>query len=208
MPSKTIRYRDHSKYSEVEFLTELSSNLAKESPDSIESFTKLFDKTLNKHAPFKTIAIRGNNKPHMPKILRKAIMLRTRLKNRSIKTRNNLDIQRYRQQRNLVVTLNKRAMREYYRSLDMRVTKDIKSFWKKFKPLFSNSMVNEKIVLNENDNIIRDAKEISQYFNEYFATITDSLNIPKFPTPPIPHTGDIVCDAIQIYASHRSVLNH
>ena len=73
-------------------------------------------------------------------------------------------------------------------------------------PLFSNSMVNEKIVLIENDNIIRDGKEISQYFNEYFATIADSLNIPKFPTSAIPNTGDIVCDAIQKYASHHSIL--
>ena len=88
----------------------------------------------------------------------------------------------------------------------MRATKDIKSFWKKIKPLFSNSMVNEHIVLIENDRIIKDDKEISQYFNEYFATITDSLNIPSFPTPPIQHTGDIVCDAIQKHASHPSVL--
>ena len=105
LPPKTIRYRDHSKYSEVEFLIELSSNLAKENPDSIDSFSKLFEKTLNKHAPFKTIAIRGNSKPHMSKALRKAIILRTRLKNRSIKTRNILDIQRYRQQRNFVVQI-------------------------------------------------------------------------------------------------------
>ena len=63
-----------------------------------------------------------------------------------------------------------------------------------------------KIVLIENDNIIRDGKEISQHFNEYFPTITDSLNIPKFSTHPIPHTGNIICDAIQKYASHLSFL--
>ena len=75
-----MRYRDYSK-----FLTELSFYLAKESPGSIESFTELFDKTLDKHAPFKTVVIRGNDKPHMSKTLRKAIMLRTRLKNISVK---------------------------------------------------------------------------------------------------------------------------
>ena len=67
-------------------------------------------------------------------------------------------------------------------------------------------MVSEKIVLIENDRIIKDDKEISKYFNEYFATITVSPNIPRFTTPPIQHTGDIVCDAIQKYASHPSVL--
>ena len=88
----------------------------------------------------------------------------------------------------------------------MRDTKDIKSFWKNFKPLFSNITVNEKIVLIENDRSIKDDNEISQYFNEYFATITDSLKIPSFPTPLMKHTGDIVCDAVQKYASHPSVL--
>ena len=206
LPPKTIRYRDYKKYSESQFLTELSFNLAKESPGSIESFTELFDKTLDKYAPFKTVVIRGNNKPHMSKTLRKAIMLRTRLKNRSVKTRNEADLRRYRQQRNLVVKLNKRAKREYYENLDMNSINDNKSFWKKLKPLFSNSMVNEKIVLIENDKIIRDDKDISQYFNEYFANITDTLNIPKFPDPPVKITGDPVLDAIQKYASHPSVL--
>ena len=71
----------------------------------------------------------------------------------------------------------------------MGATRDTISFWKKLKPLFSNSMVNEKIALIENDRIMKDEKEISQYFHEYFAAITDSLNIPRFPTPPIQHTG-------------------
>ena len=147
MPPKTIRYRDHNKYSEVEFLTEFSYNHAKDTPDSIDSFTELFEKTLNKHTPLKTVTIRGNNTPHISKALRKAIMLRTRLTNSSIKTRKNFDIQKYRQQGNLVVKLNKCAKCKYYGTLDIRATKDTKSFWKKVKPLFSNSMVNEKIAL-------------------------------------------------------------
>ena len=77
LPPKTIRYRDYKKYSEDQFCNELSFNLAQESPDSIESFTELFDKTLDNHAPFKTVVIRGNNKPHMSKTLRKAMMLRS-----------------------------------------------------------------------------------------------------------------------------------
>ena len=43
------------------------------------------------------------------------------------------------------------------------------------------------------------------YF-EYFANITDTLNIPKFPAPPVHLTGDPVLDAIQKYASHPSIL--
>ena len=35
----------------------------------------------------------------------------------------------------------------------MRANKVIKSFWKEFKPLSSNSMVNKKTVLIENDKL-------------------------------------------------------
>ena len=66
----------------------------------------------------------------------------------------------------------------------MRAAKDIKSFWKKFKHLLSNSLVKETILFIKNRRIIKDGKEISPYSNEYFATITDFMSIPNFPTPP------------------------
>ena len=83
----------------------------------------------------------------------------------------------------------------------MNSIKDNKSFWKKLKLLFSNSMVNEKIVLIENEKIRREDKEICQYFNEYFANITDTLNIPKFPASSVQLTEDPALDAIQNYAA-------
>ena len=133
-------------------------------------------------------------------------MLRTRLKNRSVKTRNEVDFQRYHQQRSLVVKLNKRAKREYYGNLDMNAIKDNKSFWKKLKPFFSNSTVNEKIVLIENDKIIRDDKDISQHFNEYFANITDTLNIPKFPAPPPPRYNLLGTLFLMLYKNMPAIL--
>ena len=52
-------------------------------------------------------------------------------------------------------------------------------------------MVNEKIVLIEIGRVIKDDKEMNQHLDEYFATITDSLNIPRLPTSPVQRTGDI-----------------
>ena len=45
-----------------------------------QEFELPFDETLGKDAPLKSVTIRGNNKPHMTKSLRKAMMLRTHLK--------------------------------------------------------------------------------------------------------------------------------
>ena len=47
--------------------------------------------------------IRGNHKPHLNKELRKAIMLRSRLKNKTNKTKSDVDIAAYKKQQNCVV---------------------------------------------------------------------------------------------------------
>ena len=62
--------------------------------------------TLDKHVPKKIKTIRGNQKPHINKTLRKAIMKRSQLKNKGNKTRNAADVSDYKKQRNYVVKLN------------------------------------------------------------------------------------------------------
>ena len=49
-------------------------------------FEKEFIDTLNKHAPKKTKLFRGNQKPHINKVLCSAIMKRLRLKYKANKT--------------------------------------------------------------------------------------------------------------------------
>ena len=46
-------------------------------------------------APYKQKLIRGNNKPHITKALRKEIMTRSRLKNRYNKTKSEIDFENY-----------------------------------------------------------------------------------------------------------------
>ena len=49
-------------------------------------------KYLGKYAPKKKKQFRGNNKPHVNKMLRKAIMKRSKLKNKANKTKLPADI--------------------------------------------------------------------------------------------------------------------
>ena len=51
--------------------------------------------SLNKHAPKKKKVLQGNEKPHMNKYLRRAIMKRSKLKKVANKTKNLLDIMNY-----------------------------------------------------------------------------------------------------------------
>ena len=74
----------------------------------------------------------------MSKELKKAIMVRTRLKNKSNQTRTEEDFRKYRQQRNLVVMLNRAAKRNVFSQLDPKEVGKDKNFWKTVKPLFTD----------------------------------------------------------------------
>ena len=64
--------------------------------------------TLNKHAPMKTKYLRANNSPFMNKELTKAIMVRSRLKNKSLKLKTTEAREAYKKQRNFCVSLLRR----------------------------------------------------------------------------------------------------
>ena len=131
-------------------------------------FEKEFTDILNKHAPKKAKLFRGNQKPHVNKVLRSAIMKRSRLKNKANKTRKAVDIFNYKKQLNLVIKLNNECKREYFGKLNVKTT--TKPFWKTCKPYFSNkhSHGGSKITLIENDRIISQNNKIAKTFNTYF----------------------------------------
>ena len=68
----------------------------------------------------------------------KAIMIRSKLRNKFLKDKNKQSRNDYRKQRNLYVALVRRAKQQYFSSLDLRLIADNKKFWKTVKPLFSD----------------------------------------------------------------------
>ena len=74
----------------------------------------------------------------MNKILSKAFMHRSKLKNRYNKNPNELNKNLYKRQRNFCVNSLRKEKRKYYSNLDMNIFEDNKKFWQNVKPLFSN----------------------------------------------------------------------
>ena len=144
IPPITIKYRSYKKFSEHEFLGDVAAALAAINPETYDEFDDVIKQALDKHAPIKTAIHRGNNKPHINKEMRKAIMKRTRLENIANKTKNQDDFQKYKAQRNLVVKMNRREKRQFYDSLDPTVIGKDKHFWKTFKPSSQSSQTPKK----------------------------------------------------------------
>ena len=103
--SKKFIFRDYKNSDNTNFQMDLESKL-NNCPKKYGIFEKTFENVLNAHAPKKIKFLRGNQKPHVDKNLRKAIMKRSQLKNKANRTKNLEDITKYKKQRNLVVKLN------------------------------------------------------------------------------------------------------
>ena len=106
-------------------------------------------------------------------------MLRSKLKNKTNKTKSDVDIAAYKKQRNYVVALNQKSKYNYFNNLD--VSKGVKPFWKTCKPYFSNkySRGDPSIIAIGKNELILNNKKIAITFNDYFSEIVPSLNLFK-----------------------------
>ena len=135
---------------------------------------------LDKHAPIKRKYIRANEAPFMVKDLHKAIMKRSKLRNKFLKSRNLSDRKNYTSQRNLCKKLLKSTKRTYFNNLDIRKVTDNRTFWKTVVPLFSNKFSkSEKINLTEGNKTTSNDDEICRVFNNFFSKTVDELKIPN-----------------------------
>ena len=89
LPPKKIIYRDYKMFDEAKFLHDLDQEMIKGSfyqhEEAFAVFSSVFRDVVDRHAPLKQKMVRGNNAPFMTKQLNKAIMDRSRMKNRYLK---------------------------------------------------------------------------------------------------------------------------
>ena len=201
---KVFYYRQLKNFDLNEFNQDIYINMNNFQSNVYNEFENIYTTILDGHAPFKKKVIRGNNKPHCSRELRKAIMKRSRLKNISRKSGKPEDRRAYQKQRNLVVKLNSQHKKSYFRSITPQNSKT--SLWKICKPYFSNKGVNgSKPILLENDVIISNDECIATIFNHYFRDITNTLPI-RSTTGVTDTSGDPLFDAISKFSSHPSIV--
>ena len=86
---KIVNYRDYRNFRNDEFRAELDNEVLKHDINIIEyqHFLNILIEILNKHAPMKVKYLRGNQGKFMTKCLHKAIMKRSRLRNKFLRDR-------------------------------------------------------------------------------------------------------------------------
>ena len=98
-------YRSYRQFNSEGFKKDLEFRLNHLTSSSYDAFETTFLKELNRHAPLKKKILRHNNNCFMTKELRKAIMLRSKLKNIFNKNKTHFNWQKYKHQRNFCLNL-------------------------------------------------------------------------------------------------------
>ena len=205
-----ITYRKFKKFSNTEFMKDLEEHLTKfEYFDNIPS--NLFKETVNtileKDAPTKKKYVRANQAPFITKTLSKEIMKRSRLRNKFLNTKSDIDKKVYNEQRNYVASLF-RKKKDFYGNLDISKVTDNRVFWKIVKPKISDEVkIRSKITLVEDDKILSQDAEIAKTFNEYFINIP-MLNMPNnqsFSTQTCSLEENTISGIIGRYKDHPSI---
>ena len=107
-------------------------------------------------------------------------MKRSRLRNKFLKNKNEINRNNYKVQRNYCKKLLKTTKKQYFNNLNTSKVTDNRILQKTLVLLLTNKPSRgEEIILKEgNKNITNDA-ELCEVFNAYFANIVASLNIPN-----------------------------
>ena len=175
-----IKYRNYKGFNETKFRSELANILDLNIHESrnIDFFKNIFLTVLSKHVPIKAKYLRANNSPFVTKDSRKAIMLRSKLRNQYLKCKSEEAKARFKIQRNLCVTLLRKARCIYYENLELGRVNDSKNFWNAVKLAFGNKeTIRSNITLIENQKVVTSEIELAKIFNKYFVDIVPKLGI-------------------------------
>ena len=134
-------YRDYKHYDEDLFRNELLEELQNVNEGTVDcsTFVNVCTGVLNRYAPLKEKYIRANNSPFMNKKLSKAVMNRSRLRNKFLNLPTDENRSNYNKYRNYCKGLFRKEKKLYYNNLSADLLTDNRKFWKAITPLFLRS---------------------------------------------------------------------
>ena len=133
-------YRSYKKFSNEVFMDDVQNRISQVTSENNDLEFDLFKEALNeaiqRYAPIKQLYVRANQAPFINKTINKEIMKWSRVRNKFLSTKDDIDRKAYNNQLNLCVSLIRREKRNFFNNTSTRDVTDNKTFWKTVKPLF------------------------------------------------------------------------
>ena len=103
-------------------------------------FKAALHEAFQRHAPIKQRHVWANQAPFINKTINEEIMESSRLRNKCLSTKSDIDKKVYNKQRNLCVSLIRREKENFYNNISTRDITDNKTFWKTVETLFTDKI--------------------------------------------------------------------
>ena len=173
-------------------------------------FKAVLHQAIQKHPPIKQRYVRANQAPFINKTINKKIMKRSRLRNKFLNTKSDIDMRAYNKQRNLSVSLIRREKKNFFNNVSTRDITDNKTFWKTVKPLVpgkiqTKSKVGQEQIVSEK--VILEDQAVAEVFSKFFINIVPNLKIPtsQFYDTYFLVTNDQAPNALNKFRNHPSI---
>ena len=125
-----------------------------------DQFKAALDEAIQRHAPLKKRYIRANQAPFINKKINKEMMKRSRLKNKFLNAKNDIDRKAYNKQCNLCISLIRSEKKNFFSNINTSDATDNKIFWKTVKPFFTDKIkTKSKITLIGKKNVSQESQE-------------------------------------------------
>ena len=120
LPPKIITYRDQKDFDQQNFLHDLDKKLVqgqlyRSCDEPYKKLSEIFNDILNYHAPLKEKQVRGNHAPFMTKELSKAIMEKSKARNKYLKWSSQENYLLIKKTKNKCNTLTRKAKKNFFR---------------------------------------------------------------------------------------------
>ncbi|CAB3987086.1 Hypothetical predicted protein [Paramuricea clavata] len=132
--------------------------------EKLTIFNEIFLNTLDKHAPVKTIKVRGKSCPFITPEIKASMIKRDQLHSLFRKTRDHYDWLNFREARNFTKTALVNAQKEYVLKEVQQHRNNTGSLWK---------VIKENIAYRERESVAysKEPKLVAEEFNHFFSTI-------------------------------------
>ena len=221
-----VTYRNYKHFSNEAFMFDDKNSIIQMTSErnnlEFDRFKPALDKAIQRHAPIKKRYVRANQAPFINKKINKEIMKRSRLRNKFLNTKSDIDRKAYNKQRNLCVSLIRSEKKNFFSNINTCDITDNKTFWQTVKPFFIDkiktkskiTVIGKKVVSQEgqeeivSEKIITENQAIAEVFNKFFINIVPNLKISTdhgYDNDFIA-TDDQVANAVNKFRDHSSII--
>ena len=221
-----VTYRNYKHFSNETFMLDAKNSIIQMTSEKNDlEFDRLktaLDEAIQRHARIKKRYVRANQASFINKKINKEIMKRSRLRNKFLNTKSDIDRKAYNKQRNFCVSLIRSEKKNFFSNINTSDITDNKTFWKTVKPFFTDkiktkskiTLIEKNIVSQEgeekivSEKIITEDQALAEVFNKFFINIVPNLKISTdhgYDNDFIA-TDDQVINAVNKFRNHSSII--